>query len=452
MHTGDTFFHLLISEHIREHHGKYPTSIENVTFLEGEKRYRYLAYPPLLHYITAIFPVRFQLNVTKILNIIVLSILSSLTAIGAYALIGNLEIALFASFVAIFNLSVFELATMWTPRPLGLLFYSLIILGAIFFPQNLLSILSITVLVMLATLTHKFALQALVFGLLPFSLLFDKPYLLIAFAFGFLLSILVSRGTYLEVFKEHVSWLYFYFRHPPRQPITKKITRILTTNLWSVALIAILFILVLQNTLSLENTVLFSGILYWALAPTIIGLVISFPQLSFLGEEYRYVEYGIVPVGIAVSVLLLNSNSYSWLILAIIIACILMCSVALVKYKDYLNESKALVNSSDISSYRSLAAYGISNLLIIPHTRALEVRYFTKLHIVHLVRKASGFKSDSEYLNTLLGNGRVQYILKFRDNDPWGLFIRISNNWNTKKIASFTNFEIFELLSRHDQN
>ena len=131
---------------------------------------------------------------------------------------------------------------MWTPRPLGLLFYSLIILGAIFSPQNLISIIAITVLVILVILTHKFALQVLVFGLLPYAILFDKPYLILAFAIGFLLSILVSRGAYIEIFKEHISWLYFYSRHPSREGVIRKLTRITTKNLWSLAIIVLMCI------------------------------------------------------------------------------------------------------------------------------------------------------------------------------------------------------------------
>jgi hypothetical protein len=448
VYSGDTFFHLLISEHIREHNWKYPSSIENVTFMEGEKRYNYLAYPPLLHYITAVFPVNFHLKVTKIFNLIVLSILSSLTAITVYDLTANLTVAIFASFIVIFNLSVFELATMWTPRPLGLLFYSLIVLGAIFSPQSLFSIIAITVLVILVILTHKFALQVLVFGLLPYAILFDKPYLLLAFALGFSLSILVSRGAYIEIFKEHISWLYFYSRHPSRERITRKLTRIVTKNFWSLAIIALIVILLLQNNLDLLHTGLVSRIIYWAFIPIVIALFVSIPSLSFLGEEYRYIEYGVVPVGIAVSLLLTNSNIYPWLVLLISLVCILMCSIALFKYKEYLCNSKVLVNPDDISSYSSLATYRLSNLLIFPHTRTLEVRYFTKLHVVHQVRKASGFKSDSEYLDDLLSKCNVQYVLKFKGIDPFKLFALLSNTMNMKKIATFTNFELYELLSK----
>src|SRR4030066_941285 len=78
---GDTFFHLLISKSIREHQWEYPSSLQNVIFNEGNKNYNYLAYPPLFHYITALFPIRFHLKVAKILNLIILSFLSSLTAI-----------------------------------------------------------------------------------------------------------------------------------------------------------------------------------------------------------------------------------------------------------------------------------------------------------------------------------------------------------------------------------
>ena len=86
MQSGDTFFHLLISEHIRKHNWKYPSSIEKVISWKVRKDIITLSYPPLLHYITAIFPVNFHLRITKIFNLMVLSILSSLTAITVYIL------------------------------------------------------------------------------------------------------------------------------------------------------------------------------------------------------------------------------------------------------------------------------------------------------------------------------------------------------------------------------
>ena len=48
--------------------------------------------------------------------------------------------------------------------------------------------------------------------------------------------------------------------------------------------------------------------------------------------------------------------------------------------------------------------------------------------------KASGFKSDSEYLNNLVSRGNVQYVLKFKDADPWQLFVRLSELRKMKKL------------------
>ncbi|MDD1744791.1 MAG: hypothetical protein LUQ20_03125, partial [Candidatus Methanoperedens sp.] len=58
VHSGDTFFHLLIGGSIRNHKWKYPSSLHNVTFDEAEKKYDYLRYPPLFHYLIALFPSR----------------------------------------------------------------------------------------------------------------------------------------------------------------------------------------------------------------------------------------------------------------------------------------------------------------------------------------------------------------------------------------------------------
>ena len=330
-------------------------------------------------------------------------------------------------------------------------FYSLIVLLALFPSQNLYSIITIAVLVTLVILTHKFALQVLVLGLIPYAILFNAPYLLLSFALGFLLSIIVSRGTYIEIFKEHISWLYFYSQHPSGEPVSRKLMRILNKNFWYLAVITLILVLLVKNDLNVFDATQVSRIIYWAFIPLVIALFVSIPRMSFLGEEYRYIEYGVVPVAIIVSLLLTKSTNFAWLILLVSLLCIVLCFIILFKYKEYLCNSKALVNSDDISAYRSLATFGLKNLLIFPQTRTLEVRYFTKLYVVHQVRKGSGFKSDSEYLSDLLSKGDVQYVLKFKGTDPFQLFARLSNFVNMKKIATFTNFELFELLPKNSE-
>jgi hypothetical protein len=442
--SGDTFFHLLISESIRKHQWKYPSSFQNVIFIEGDKNYNYLAYPPLIHYITALFPIRLHQKVAKIFNLIILSFVSSLAASFAYTITSNLAISIFSSIFVVFNLSVFELVVSFTPRPLGILFYSLVIYIAILCPQNLLSILALAVLVMLISLTHKFAMQVVIFGLLPYAFIFDRPYFLLSFVFGLLLSILVSKGFYIKILKEHIIWLYFYSFSHRQAHITDKLRSVFSRNFWYLAIVASIVLLFIRNNEDFLYTDLIAKLAFWAFITIVIALIVSVPALSFLGEEYRYVEYGVFPVGITSSLLIVSSNIQVWFVT---FACVVLTFLALFKFKRYLYHLKGLVDPDDILAYRSLRD-NLGNLLVFPHTRTLEVNYFTKLQVVHPVRIR--FNSASELLDNLINKYGIQYVLKFKGADSDHIFATLTNIVSMKKILAFMNVELYKLTPKND--
>ena len=216
---GDTFFHLLLSDSIRKNKGKYPSSLENVTLDEINNNYNYLAYPPLFHYIVALFPLRFSEKIAVYLNLFIMSLMSSVSSIFVYNLTSSLPFALLSGFIVILNFSALSLVVQFSPRSLGILFYTIIISIATFYDITFFSIVLISILALALILTHKFAIQVLIFGLIPYVILFNELYLLLPLAFGFLLSILVSKGFYIKILKEHLRWLRFYQLRPFRAPI-----------------------------------------------------------------------------------------------------------------------------------------------------------------------------------------------------------------------------------------
>lgn len=161
--SGDTYFHLYIAEHIQKNSWRFPKTLPKVILDEGGNiRYNYLIYPPLLHYITALIPHKYHLKSARILNLVILALISGLAATLVFSLSSNLPATFFTVVIVVFNLAVFELAVTFTPRPLGLLFYSLVVVLAVFFPQNSVALVIISLLVSLIALSHKFALQILV--------------------------------------------------------------------------------------------------------------------------------------------------------------------------------------------------------------------------------------------------------------------------------------------------
>lgn len=439
---GDTFFHLLISESIRKNRWAYPSSLQNVTFDEGEKKYNYLAYPPMLHYVTALFPANSYLKVSKILNLVLLSFLSAVTALFVYTLTLNFAVALFASFIVLFNMAVFELEVLFTPRPLGLLFYSLLMFIVVFYPQSSLLILATTILVSLVILTHKFATQLLVFTLVPYALVFNELFLFLPLGFGFLLSILVTRGAYLKIFKEHVGWLYFYSHFAYRGPLAYKLRRVFVRNFWYLAVfISIIFILVQGNQFFLMDNLILK-LFFWALLPFIVAMLVVLPNLSFLGEDYRYIEYSIAPVGIICALSLATLNIYVLLALSV---CFIASVAAFIKYKSHLCHSKELLDPDDILAYQTLKNYSLNNLLVFPPTRTLEVNFFTKLNVIHPVRAKDSTLTD--HLKGLLNKYNFKYVLRFKGVDPYQRFSTLANMVHLKSVLTLNSFELFELPS-----
>jgi hypothetical protein len=402
------------------------------------KPYNYLAYPPLLHYIVALFPRRFHITVAKMLNLVILSFVSSLASIFVYTITSSLPLAVVSAFITTFNLSSFDNGVMFTSRPFGLLFYSLLVYVTLLFPSGLLSTLAITILVMLVNLSHKFTTQAMIFGLLPYAFIFSRFDLLLSIVLGFLLSILVSKGFYLKILREHYNWLYFYFRvlHGEPNRSIRKLGAVLSRNLWYLLIVVSMAVYSISRNGSPFNSDLIAKVSFWAFIPFITALIMSTPALSFLGEGYRYIQYGVVPVGIVGSLLLESPNLYIW---PAFLACSFMTFLVLHRYKRHLHESKLLINPSD-TSYSCLRNHKLGNVLVFPRIRTLEVNYFAKLQVVHLVRPQS---NTNQNIACRYG---IKHVLIFKGDDK--ALAELKSAFDMSRILTSPLFELYKLVPR----
>ncbi|MGE5555452.1 MAG: hypothetical protein ACM3UY_04210 [Methanocella sp.] len=437
--SGDTYFHLYIAEHIQKNSWRFPKTLPKVILDEGGNiRYNYLIYPPLLHYITALIPHKYHLKSARILNLVILALISGLAATLVFSLSSNLPATFFTVVIVVFNLAVFELAVTFTPRPLGLLFYSLVVVLAVFFPQNSVALVIISLLVSLIALSHKFALQILVLALVPYSLIFGNPLLLLSLFLGVLLAVAMSRGFYLKILKEHLGWLYFYSRHPPQAKISMKLKQIFARNFWFLVAVGAIVLFLAQSNPAFDSLMVRTT--YWAIITMVVAIVISIPRLAFLGEDYRYIEYSILPVGVigGLSVVHLNLP-----VLILILIALATNVLALFKYKKYLATSYSLTNPEDLYAYKKLAEFGSNNMLVIPHIRTLEVGYFTKLKVVHGVRTVSN--SIHDQLEHLTTNYTIDYVVKYKKLDPYLTFFTLQKMFNPVKVFDFENYEVYQI-------
>lgn len=310
---------------------------------------------------------------------------------------------------------------------------------SVFYPTNVLSLTAISILTVLITLSHKFAVQILIIGIIPYAIIFSAPYLIVALLAGFLASFLISKGYYLKILKEHLSWLHFYSVHPSNAPIGPKLKQIALRNSWYFALAASAAILLLSGNLYFSDITL--RIFYWAIIPLIAALIISLPVLSFLGEEYRYIEYSLAPVAI-ILILTLSSLQSSISTLILLIASVIP-AIAFIEYRKYLKKTNSLTNQYDIQAYEILKKKGTENLFVIPHTRTLEVGYFTTLQMIHAVRTNSS--SAELQLEHLLKNYKMDYVTHFRNYDKWNQFLILQSAVHLQKVQNFHNFDLYKI-------
>lgn len=432
--TGDTFFHLLIIESLKKHQWKYPSSLHNVIFHYDIKPYNYLAYPPLFHYIIALFPSKFLLKIVKYSDLILLSSLSSLVTIATYGYTQNFVVAILSSAITIFNLSTWIRTIGFSSKPLGVLFYSLIFLSTLF-AHNLFLIIFISILIALVNLTHKFATQVTTFGMLMYIFLFNEFELLLSIFLGFLLAIIISKGSYLNILKEHYNWLYYFKHNPRKRSLASKLNSIASRNIWYLLLLSVFLTSENQN---IFNDVIIAKMFFWALMPLFISILVSFPMLSFFGQEYRYVWYGVVPTGIVASIIMAKPSNH--IFVWVVLICTVTSFLILFRLKRYYVKSGFNVSHNDIQDYKSLEKQNIRNLLVFPHTRALEINYFTGAKVVCLVRTTP---LTPNYFKNLLDRYDIRYALRFKKEDR--AFSLLKKAVDTKKLLDFQNFEIYQL-------
>jgi len=447
--SGDTFYHLWISKLLRKNHFRFPTAIPNVEFVDADENHKYLIYPPLIHLFVALFPMKFHVKITKIFNMIIVSLLCTIAAAISYNIVLNMLVAFFAGFIVLFNLSAFEIMSGYTPRPLGLLWYSLIIYVLLFFQVNLLSLVLISLLVTLIALSHKFAIQVLFFVLLPYCLLFGQPLIIFSLFLGILFALIFSGGFYLKILREHLKWLIHYqqFPHLAHSSFINHVKGIFARNTWYLCILLLPLLFILQNNTAWMINQSYN-LLFLALAPLVISILVALPNLAFLGEDYRYIEYGLIPVAclIAVSVFLTGNNLFILLFCLFSVIASLLC---LRFYRKYLLDSKSLIENQDITNiYARLGDHASGKLMVFPFYRTLEVSYFTNFDFVHLVRVEG---SGAELYEMSISKFRVNYILKFKelyDVKSKRIFDYAMENELIKKVVDFGNSELYEVLIR----
>ncbi len=332
----DTWKLLEMADIIRKN-GKLPKTIPDKYLIAGP-----FDYPPIFLYILSFFRKEFleknQWWISPFINALHSIIVFAIT----YFLTGNVLVASIAQIVYSLTPIVIIESSQLSVRSFSQLIFSLTLLTMLLslhyqVPAFLILTLFMSVVLVLS---HKFALQALVFLNLAFSA-WTLNFIYISIPLlAVLIAIVISKGYYLTVLKGHFAILSFFrknidyrFAHQIRGIENKQnknpdfinkmcnlLQRIPLLSLFGsnsfVFLLFLMLILIGKTTalsfVNLSSTV-YDFLLVWFVCLFIVAAFINLIKpIRFLGEAERYLEYSAVPTAILLAVLFnaaLNSQN-----------------------------------------------------------------------------------------------------------------------------------------------
>jgi hypothetical protein len=314
---SDTYYHLYLINYIR----KFGLSIliEKKRFIKPFG----LNYPWMMHLFISFFPKKFNMFFERFFN----PFLDSLFTLFLYGITFNITDsntqALIVTILYIFTPAMFTTLSSgpriksFTPRLFGeIVGVMMFIFEYLYFVNdNYIYLVLAIIFAEFAYLSSKFTVQAIVFiSIILFLFTFDIEYLVVLFS-GFLLSIILSRGKYLEVLKQQLQHLKWYFIRNIQGKMsvsdrnsfkilieyfkTKIYKKIVSTLLFHNTFIIVLtrFPLVYLALYFIYESYNTNGILelldYFIISSFIIFFISSLKWFLFIGEAERYLNYAV---------------------------------------------------------------------------------------------------------------------------------------------------------------
>ena len=232
----DAYYHLLAAERIRRNGMRMPATLKEFV-LPG-----IYDYPPLLHYLWALFPFRWHLTVERWSSAVIDAVHAMVVYVFSYYFFNSAPSIQDPSFVAFNSALIFimshELLTIGTgprayqgtPRTLGELLFSLTLCFSAIGYFNFMIIPFILAVLFGAflCLTSKFAVQAMVFFYVVFALVTLQVYWIILLVSIFMAALVISKGHYAKVAVGHIAHSRYYLR-----AISKRFYLLTHRNSWN---------------------------------------------------------------------------------------------------------------------------------------------------------------------------------------------------------------------------
>ena len=427
----DTWAHLLVADIIRKKRA-LPDKIENFIYVGS------FGYPPIFPILLSVIPERTLERVAWIVSPVIDAIQIVLIYIICIFITQSPEVGVLAMFLyAIHPEMVIETSNL-NSRPLGSLIFTVSLVSLIFFiiSGNPLLFISCIVFGVILLYTHKLATQALLFTLTGFALIERNPIYVIA-------AVLIFGIAYLtpwyrkKIIPEHLAILQFWKKNIKlvyERGITSEISgknissltnflrsravlffRFVGSNMWFIFIL--ILILLFNSPPSFPEFLFFD----WACIILFCSLIVGYiPNVKFLGEGLRYLEYAIVPTIILAAIYFnkFQDNAYVTLLFTGIVGILLLEMFIGLYYSvtKYIRLSPG-TGITKICSYLK-SALG-ENIMCLPIDTCFMIAYFTRKKVfcafsAHAYEKAypEALFGDprKKDLHTLIEKYSINYI------------------------------------------
>jgi hypothetical protein len=422
----DTFYHLKVADQIR-HEGRLPETVHGFLY-NGT-----YAYPPLLHILLAVLKGRAARLVPLFCDLITAGLVFAAT----FSLSSrNLTLGLLSSTLYLAIPINYSDSLSLNPRSLGSMFFTVVMMCVLVLPESWLT-LPFACIYGLLLLSHKLTAQVswVVLGALALSLPEVGLRLMIGVVLGFGFAILVTKGFYRKVLREHLGYLRFHVRFGGfnrRKSFTHPLV-LLRSNPF---LILMPFIIFLDLSRGMSYTVL----LLWVFATT------GFAFLWRYGEGYRFASQA--SSGAAILVALSGENLLVAAICALVIVYCMWRQVASLRSLS----PPFMVTQELIWCLDAIGRESAQRVLCLPMAYSYVCAYFTGKDVVGGDASLNGLKEGFRLSERIGTPGGLREII---EKDRVGLalveyrtcsdFVGQLKNLGFEEIQSNSVYGVFRL-------
>jgi len=401
----DVWTRLLEIEHVKKAGHTIPGKIKKGFIIDG-----YFDYPIFFPWLFSFFSKKFLLTLQGFVSPFFDCLQNLVLYFIAYSITQNITIALLSQLIYTLIPIIPIENSYLTPRSLGyfvftLSFYPLMMFSITNEPLYLILGFIFSVLLFL---THRFALQSLLFISLFFTFVDRSPTYLLSFFIAGGVAILLTGGYYLRIAKGHLYNIYFWvknyeyrFAHQiygnvkqKKQDWVSKIYPLLSTlspiliiatNSWILS--GFIYLFIYRNKFpEFPHTIILYKMSIWILFFYVIGaIILKVKRLIPIGEGQRYLEMASVPASLLSAILFYYA--YQEWGLPVLIGFILMLTgnlslILTLQIKGIIKDKNRSLTKELTEMYRYINKLpGRPRLLCIPHQITTMTVYNTKADV-----------------------------------------------------------------------